>query len=193
MDTQSIGLLLSIGTGEAKISRFKDGTFGKYSGYWKAARKLASDSARVHGQLEGLKRVYGLPYYRFDVPREHSLAKIKLDEFKPDTLDKIEHITTKYCDEPRVREQLIEVANILVKQRRERAESDMWGLVSQGKQYRCTWPKCRRCQLLRPRKKDLESHLRVKHSLSGENLEKQLEQGVVPRTKPETSSAGLEI
>jgi hypothetical protein len=63
-----IALLLSIGTGESDIvSRFGDGPIGKYRAYFNAAKKLASDSQQVHKRLEGYKKPFQLPYYRFNV------------------------------------------------------------------------------------------------------------------------------
>ncbi|OCL02481.1 FabD/lysophospholipase-like protein, partial [Glonium stellatum] len=135
-DPKSVSLLLSIGTGESKINRFKDGPVGKYRGYLNAARRLASSSAAVHENLQALGKAFGIPYYRFNVPG--GLGKMKLDEWKPrrgrkeGTLEKICSLTENYCNQSDVRKQLVKVAQILVEHRKDRAKSDMWGLVSKG-------------------------------------------------------------
>ena len=55
-NTGSITLLLSIGTREIPISRFKKGLLRKYLGYINAARRLASDSEALYYRLKGHKQ-----------------------------------------------------------------------------------------------------------------------------------------
>lgn len=192
-DAKSIALLLSIGTGKIPISRFEKGLLRKYLGYINAARRLASDSEAPHQRLEGHKQIWDLPYFRFNVPEGLGLDKIKLDEWitpgrfrkcQESTLGKIARVTEKYCEQEEVRKQLKKVAEILVNHRKEREKSDLWGMVSRGVQYRCTYKKCHRSQELRPRREDLEIHLRVEHKVKDNDLQKWLKQGICPPLKP---------
>ncbi len=183
-----IELLLSIGTGEAKpIRRIGTGCCNKYWTYLNAARQLASQSADAERNIGNIQGAFNIPYYRFNVPPEKNLWKIKLDEWrKPSkllgrkgTLERIERITDEYCDQTEVTEQIKQVARILVDNRRKRAESDMWGLVASGKQYRCTVMGCRKQQELRPREGDLKAHLVGYHQITDEGeLENLLKEGV---------------
>lgn len=176
-DPDSIKLLISIGTGESTISRFEKGAFKKALGYINAARKLASDSEETHKTMEQMKEKWHVPYHRFNVPVKFGLGKMKLDEFKHSTLEKIESDTKKYCSE--IEGELKEMAKILVENRRRRSKSDLWPLVSTGKQYRCTVDKCRRTQELLQRVKDLRGHLET-HALAHTNLDSLVEKGTYP-------------
>jgi Patatin-like phospholipase len=184
-----IELILSIGTGESKVSRFANGRLAKYWTYFNAAKKLASDSNNAHEQMENLKNIVDVSYYRFNVPEHYKLGKIKLDEFKTtkglrgrkeSTLRMIERVTEDYLEEEVVKQDIIKVARILVDQRRKRSQSDMWGLVASGRQYRCTVRGCRRCQELRARKRDLEDHLITKHNLGTDSVAERVKLGICP-------------
>lgn len=176
-DPKSIKLIVSIGTGESTISRIEKGSFKKALGYINAARKLASDSEVAHHQMEQLKEKWGVAYRRFNVPLKFGLGKMKLDEFKADTLANIERDTHHYCDS--IESELEEVAKILVENRRQRSQSDLWPLVSTGTQYRCTVDKCHRTQELLQRDKDLRMHLET-HNLASSKLDKYVENGKCP-------------
>jgi len=177
-DPLSIKLLVSIGTGESTISRFEDGPFKKALGYINAARKLASDSEETHKTMEQIKRQWSVPYHRFNVPVKFGLGKMKLDEFKHNTLENIERDTTKYCST--IGDELRRVATVLVENRRRRSKSAMWPLVSTGKQYRCTINKCHRTQELLQRREDLLVHLDT-HTLDGKDtLDDLIERGTCP-------------
>ncbi|RDW61321.1 hypothetical protein BP5796_11213 [Coleophoma crateriformis] len=178
-DPSSIKLLVSIGTGESSISRIENGSFKKALGYINAARKLASDSEGVHKTMEQMKEKWEVPYHRFNVPLKFGLGKIKLDELKHDTLEKIEKDTTKYCNT--IEKELELVAQILVDNRRNRSKSDMWSLVSTGKQYRCMVKKCRRTQELLPRESDLREHLKTAHeNLTSSKINGYVQLGTCP-------------
>jgi hypothetical protein len=177
-DTKCIKLLLSVGTGLSRISRYQDGWLGKYVGYINAMRKLASDSQKTHKDMEKTKKVWKIPYHRLNVPEELGLGEMKLDEYKQKTLAKIEKITEKYCDT--IEEELLQIAKTLVEHRRRKSRSDLWSLVSTGKQYRCTFEKCRRSQELLQRKNDLHSHLKEGHDLPDKDLRKYTLEGTCP-------------
>jgi hypothetical protein len=189
LKNHGIALLLSIGTGESGIVRLGDGPIGKYRAYFNAAKKLAGDSQQVHKRLEVLKKVIKLPYFRFNVPLKYGLGDMKLDEWKKPnpikgrkkgTMDTIEEKTTAYCNEPDVRQSLKDVAQVLVDHRKNRASLDIWGLISSGKQYRCTMEGCRRVQQLRPRREDLVEHLKQRHNLRDHQLEEKIKAGICP-------------
>jgi hypothetical protein len=185
-------LLLSIGTGDMpSISRIakEDAPLKKYTTYFNAAKKLASDARDVHERLQVRKEYRKLPYYRFNVPKNRGLDKIKLDEWKGPkwycpsrrrTLDKIRDATEAYCNELDTRAHLKEVAKILVKRRNARKTHDLWPLVSRGEQYRCTFQDCKMCQRVLPRKDDLICHLRTKHGVKEEEMEEWLRKGLCP-------------
>jgi hypothetical protein len=194
-----VGLLLSIGTGESNFSRFEKGPLKKYLGYLNAARKLASDSEAPHSRLEAQKLWRQLPYYRFNVPTEFKLGKMKLDEWKTlsrfsacqeSTIDRIKRLTTEYCNDSAVKRELKKVAKILVDNRKDRAESDLelWAFRCSGLQYRCTVQRCPRCQELRLREGDLKAHLKEKHpdqSANGETLDEWILKGACPPLRRE--------
>jgi Patatin-like phospholipase len=185
-------LLLSIGTGDMpSINRIakEDAPLKKYATYLNAAKKLASDARDVHERLEVRRQFYGLPYYRFNVPKDRGLNKIKLDEWKVPkwycpsrrhTLDKIRDATEAYCNETGTRNRLKDVATILVARRNARKTHDLWPLVSRGEQYRCTFQDCKMCQRVLPRKDDLVCHLRTRHGVKEDEMKEWLIKGLCP-------------
>lgn len=72
-DKGSVGILVSIGTGQSKVSRFAKGSWGKYFAILKAAKQIAVNAEDVHDRMDdnlnpspgnsGPRR-----YYRFNVP-----------------------------------------------------------------------------------------------------------------------------
>lgn len=66
----SIGLLISIGTGQSEVSRFGKGRLRKYHAILLATKQIAVDSEKVHEQM---RRKFPIndgktKYYRFNVP-----------------------------------------------------------------------------------------------------------------------------
>lgn len=192
-NVDNVALLLSIGTGDSDISRFEKGPLRKYLGYFNAARKLASDSKAPHERLLAQKQWReDFQYHRFNVPTEFDLGKMKLDEWKKpgplnscteSTIEKIRKTTERYCDQQKVKTRLQNVARILVRQRKLRAESDLWPFRCSGLQYRCTVKKCPRCQELKLRREELEDHLKEKHwneLRRGESLDSLVAKGTCP-------------
>ena len=192
-DASSISLLLSIGTGRSEVSRFDDGAFQKFYAYFKAAKKLASDSEGMHENFKRFKPE-GLQYYRLNVPNEHGLGDMKLDEWKKQgglkftktgigrrkesdsTLSKIKYITDSYCRLLTVRTELEGVAETLVNHRRARCrDSRLWELFSTGVQYRCMVRKCRKAMELRPCRDSLQHHLVMAHDYRDDNEDERKE------------------
>lgn len=200
-DASSISLLISIGTGQSEVSRLADGAFRKFYAYFKAAKKLASDSEGMHDNFLRIKPE-DLQYSRLNVPNEHGLGDMKLDEWKKQgglkftktcvrrrkesdsTLSKIKYITDSYCKQPTVKAELEKVAEILVNHRRARCrDSRLWELFSTGVQYRCMARKCRKAMKLHPCRDSLQHHLIMKHDYRDETedereeLEKKIDEG----------------
>jgi hypothetical protein len=72
---KSIGLLLSIGTGVSKLSKFAEGPLKRYYTYFKAAKKLAVNAEKVHEHMErelSPRENEEQTYYRFNVPIQAS-------------------------------------------------------------------------------------------------------------------------
>ncbi|KAL9116602.1 MAG: hypothetical protein Q9187_006872, partial [Circinaria calcarea] len=176
----AVALLLSIGTGESRISRFAQGKWSQVYQFLKAAKKLASDSQKVHDDMvrfsENGKR---FPYYRLNV--RDGLSEMKLDEWKKakggrlDTLDQLTSATDEYLRygfiDPQktvsVKQHLRDIAEKLVNARRLRASSACWEAVALGVQYRCTIEHCHRGQTLQKTSIDLWKHFRRYHKMSG--------------------------
>jgi hypothetical protein len=70
----SVGLLVSIGTGQSKVSRFATatGSLSKYFTFFKAVKRMATNGENVHLRMQNdnLPTTGGSPrrYYRFNVP-----------------------------------------------------------------------------------------------------------------------------
>lgn len=178
-DHKYVKLLLSIGTGQTDIKRIKRGNFRKYLAYAKAARMLASDSEQTHQGLKSAAKQWKIPYYRFNVPLKDGLGKIKLDEYRDDTFQRIREMTERYCKTKD--KDLARVARILVENRHARKDRSLWQLKATGKRYRCTQEYCTRCQELLLRKEDLEDHLEQQHPfLSPAQKDLFVRQGTLP-------------
>lgn len=162
-------LMVSIGTGEAKgIHRIpKTGGLQQLYGYWRAAKKLASESAEAHQSMSHHAETpsNGWTYHRLNVSRRYELGNMKLDEWKRNkkTLRKIEDETMKYCDE--IRAELEEIATQLVDRRRARCKSADWDFFSTGDQYRCILTPCNKPQKLFRTRDALRKHLKTVHPL----------------------------
>jgi len=115
------------------------------------------------------KQYNQLPYHRFNVPFKDGLGKIKLDEFKPEVLKKIEAITLTYCDT--IQAELEEVAKILIAHRRARAGTPTWEMVSTGVQYMCPISTCSSGKTRRPSADNLRKHLIKRHQFLDEPQE----------------------
>jgi hypothetical protein len=171
---KALGLLLSLGTGESKESRFA-GKWARLYQYFRAAKKLASDSRTVHmGMLTHSENGARFPYYRFDV--KEGLGEMKLDEWhkahngKPSTRDYIREMTEKYLNgnfdaQYTVNQKLEVVAETLVGARRRRASTPRWEMVALGTRYRCPLLDCHNGQKVRNTALNLRKHLCTTHKM----------------------------
>jgi hypothetical protein len=212
-DRRSVGLLVSIGTGQFKHSKFATGPL-RHIALLSAVKHIVTDGENVHQRMEndnlpnnkeGQRR-----YYRFNVPYERQsrsaaagtettwpvkarhLGEMAIDEWKAEsrlfqrrcntTLRDIKAATEAYLASREVQADLEEVARILVETRRERCQEDYWELVSTGTQYRCVYTQCHslKSQKMRVRERNLRSHLRKAHSLTGAEIDKYVDLGRCP-------------
>lgn len=206
MNNENVGavaLLLSIGTGESRISRFAQGKWSQVYQFVKAAKKMASDSQKVHDDmLRFSENGTRFPYYRFNV--RDGLSEMKLDEWKKakggglGTLGQLTSATQEYLrhgfiNQQRtisVRQSLYEVAEKLVAARRQRASSARWEAVALGVRYRCTIGHCRSGQKLRGTSMELWRHLCKSHDKPGPadctDEERRTIQGLIDRGRVES-------
>lgn len=189
-----IGLVVSIGTGEAGRAHFHWSKWKKASYYLNAMKDLATDSQKQHRIMQNIteNNAYpGLNYHRFNLPKHQGLRNMKLDEWQEKgtwratkrgmkkrekgTLDKIEHLTRIYCERSDVRDEITRVAKILVDHRRARCtDSRKWDLWATGIRYRCTVQNCDKSQKLRPSRQNLIHHIRQAHRFSDETPEEKV-------------------
>ena len=177
--SNSVALLLSIGTGKSKIVKYASKKWSQLYTFIRAAKQMASDSEDTHEKTSSLsKHGEGFPYYRFNVAK--GLSDMKMDEWKkarrgkPSTLEQITVSTQAYLDgyidddkSISVRARLEEVAEKLVLARRQRAATPQWEAIAQGVRYYCRYPGCNKPQKERETRLDLWRHLTETHNLPG--------------------------
>lgn len=152
-DYNVVALTVSIGTGQSgSMSRFGEGIFGKFWAYVNFAKKWASDSVRVHLDMQNAtQQGRKHPYKRFNVVE--GLGDMKMDEWKNKnwarrprrenkTIAHIRIVTRMYLDQEKTRQDLEYIADMLVANRRVRSGSSRWALVASGERYRCTCTPC---------------------------------------------------
>jgi hypothetical protein len=117
-------------------------------------------------------------------PLDRGLGKIKLDEWKSrgwwrkeSTQEEIERITNEYLKDANVKSQLTEIAEMLVSQRRARAQTERWAAFALGIRYECpvTHEKCPDDTWTDER--NLRRHLLEDHEIRVEHLEQHLNAG----------------
>ncbi|KAH0537476.1 hypothetical protein FGG08_005739 [Glutinoglossum americanum] len=180
-DLGNIALMVSIGTGMSPVSKFGQGLLGEYYAYFRAAKKLAVDSEKVHDIMTTVTGgTDGRPsYYRFNV--KDGLGEMKLDEWKSPsrwlrrkenlTLKRIREKTNNYLELEDVQRDLKKLAKILVENRRKRCKTAIWDIVCLGMQYRCCVEGCPKIHKMRRSARDLRIHLRKAHRLDETNDE----------------------
>ena len=172
--------ILSVGTGKNKeMSRFNGDGIYRYLNYLNFARKWASDSEGIHEKMDkarsDLDPLGAFEYCRLNV--EDGLGRMKLDEWhtrrsfgnkagvRNKTLETIREHTEKYLGGEKPQEMINKCAEVLVKIRRERAESNpqRWERACFGAWYQCRVPGCPRGEKKYPQQKDMQKHLLYKH------------------------------
>ncbi|KAI4172507.1 MAG: hypothetical protein LQ343_003501 [Gyalolechia ehrenbergii] len=155
---ESIELLLSLGTGNAKGNTTK----AKHS----LQKKLNDISELVHQKILQARKVDGFTYCRWDV--QDGLQDVRLDEWKPiesgeTTRTRIEKATNRYLESPEVETQIRDCADLLVHARLLRAQTMRWEMFATGTRYRCPIPKCPHQSLRFQNRNELMDHLQAVH------------------------------
>ncbi|KAL9602366.1 MAG: hypothetical protein Q9219_001932 [cf. Caloplaca sp. 3 TL-2023] len=155
---ESIELLLSIGTGNAKGNTTK----AKHS----LQKELNNISDLVHQKICQARKEDGFAYYRWDV--QGGLQDVRLDEWKPiesgeTTRARIERATNRYLESPEIDKQVRECAEILVHARLLRAQTMRWEMFAAGTRYRCPLPSCPYQSLRFQNRNELMDHLQAVH------------------------------
>ncbi|KAI4146905.1 MAG: hypothetical protein L6R39_003298 [Caloplaca ligustica] len=155
---ESIELLLSLGTGNAKGNTTK----AKNA----LQKELNNISDVVHRKIEEAQNQDGFSYYRWDV--QDGLRDVRLDEWKPiedghTTLNRIKEATKAHLESPRVQDQIRVCAENLVHARRQRAQTMRWEMYATGTRYRCPMPECKYQSRRFQNRNELMDHLQTEH------------------------------
>ncbi|KAI4130347.1 MAG: hypothetical protein LQ338_001782 [Usnochroma carphineum] len=155
---ESIELLLSLGTGNAKGNTTK----AKHS----LQKELSDISDLVHQKIKAAQKQDVFTYYRWDV--QDGLQGVRLDEWKPIdsgeiTRARIERATNRYLGSPQVQAQIRECAEILVHIRLQRAQTMRWEMYATGTRYRCPIESCGHQSLRFQNRNELMDHLQTEH------------------------------
>ena len=136
-DPQPVGMILSIGTGEAKSS----GLIGAFRRRRSSAGRVQRGQlVNVDEQLDALSRRDGFRYTR--LPGPIYLNDLGLNEWQDDpssehTFDRLQKSIDAYCDNKEVNGQLESCAEYLVDVRRKRAKTQQWARFALGIFYTC--------------------------------------------------------
>ncbi|KAL8812011.1 MAG: hypothetical protein Q9223_001302 [Gallowayella weberi] len=155
---ESIELLLSLGTGNAKGSTTK----AKRA----LQRELNDISDLVHRRIGDASRLLKFSYYRLDV--QDGLQDVRVDEWKPiasgdTTRARIELATTRYLQATDIRGKIRECAITLVHARSLRAQTMRWECYATGTRYRCPMPACQDQPRRFQTRNELMDHLQMEH------------------------------
>jgi len=136
-------------------------------------------------------------YFRFNV--QEDLGKIKMNEWKDrrddgnggtgTTIDYIRTCTLKELRKPLVQQELIRLARMLVKRRRERArdDRDRWERFACCTRYKCSSDECRLVSgdfLSVPIRREMKRHLEGVHQVPVNLIEARLEECCEPPKFP---------
>lgn len=136
-DPQPVGMILSIGTGEAKSSGLIGALRRRRSS---ASRVQRGQLVNVDEQLDALSRRDGFRYTR--LPGPIYLNDLSLNEWQDDpssehTFVRLQKSIDAYCDNDDVKGQLQSCAEYLVDVRRKRAKTQQWARFALGIFYTC--------------------------------------------------------
>ncbi|KAL8703259.1 MAG: hypothetical protein Q9201_003565 [Fulgogasparrea decipioides] len=155
---ESIELLLSLGTGNAKGNTTK----AKHS----LQKELNDISDLVHRKVVEASEKDAFSYYRWDV--QDGLQDVRLDEWKPGssgemTLARIERATNRYLESKHVRDTIRGCAISLVNARMLRAQTMRWESYATGTRYRCPITACEYQSMRFQNRNELMDHLQKVH------------------------------
>jgi hypothetical protein len=134
---QPVGLILSIGTGEAKTSGLI-GAFRRRRS--SASRTQRGDLVNVDEKLHALSRREGFRYSR--LPGPSYLNHLSLNEWQDDpssenAFDQLQKSVNAYCDTQEIDKELQSCAEYLVEVRQKRAKTQQWARFALGIYYTC--------------------------------------------------------
>lgn len=160
-------VIISIGTGESYVRRFATAEgFSEVFQAIRAAKGLATDTHKTDELLRKITQKRKDSYFRFNA--DERLGKIKLDCWKKakgsrlSTADEIQRITEEYLNTGEVTEEIDHLAEILVQNRRMRANTDGWDERLFGLKWRCMIENCPEGPSPR-RRAELKNHLQEYH------------------------------
>lgn len=170
-NSAAVRLLLSIGTGQAEVTRIGRGRFSRTIQAGKAAIGVLTGTEETHHHL--LERASDLAdtltYERFNVPKALGIGAMPMDVWNEKVRERIRAKTEEYLNspgskgEPSEDEKLRVIAEMLVKARRERAATRRWPISTSQVRYRCTIEKCDNGQKVRNTFDEMWSHIQREH------------------------------
>ncbi|MCJ1315256.1 hypothetical protein MMC15_000572 [Xylographa vitiligo] len=168
----AVRLLLSIGTGQSEVTRIGRGQIGRMLQAVKAGVGVLTETEETHNTMtKRAADIETLTYRRFNVPKALGVGQMRMDVWNPAVQQRIETLTTEYLDKPAAHkgalkedERLQELAAMLVKARRERAQTGRWPISTSQVRYRCTVDKCDNGQKVRNTFDELWTHIAQEHA-----------------------------
>ena len=168
--TDSIGLLMSIGSGAVALPRtdlFSRLLRPRDALLWRANKSAASQTEVVHERMLNLTLDGSIQVYR-RLNVQKNLEDVGFDEWKPKesgstTRKIIEDATTKYLKQEEVRCILEDCAFRLVETRRARAQTPNWEGFALGIRYQCPFGDCTKAGTLYHVREDMLDHLQRLH------------------------------
>ena len=173
----AIALTVSIGTGKPRDQlNIKGHQFiSKLGAYLRWTTHITTDAEITHSTMVSIHHASPTKYHRLNV--EDGLQDVKLGEWKMTrsetgvervTLNRIKEATRAYLDKPEVQEQLHDIAEILVHNRRARCITSRWINVATGQEYHCTIKGCLQRATCHFSMDGLRQHIIVDHGLGNE-------------------------
>ncbi|MCJ1356604.1 MAG: hypothetical protein MMC33_006599 [Icmadophila ericetorum] len=170
-NSAAVKLLLSVGTGQAEVTRIGRGRLSRMVQAGKAAVGVLTGTEETHQHmLERASDLSGtLRYERFNVPKALGIGEMPMDIWNDKVRERIKTKTEEYLNSPSVKGELSEdenlrsIAQMLVKARRERAATRRWPISTSQVRYRCTVEKCDNGQKVRNTFDEMWSHIQREH------------------------------
>lgn len=146
MHEQKPTMIVTIGTGRPKekktepkkarkVSYIKD-----WSNVIKVMKNLITESQKIADRVEEKCADRSIDHYRWNVA--NGIGDMVLDEWTQDTKRNILDYTKQYLLKRKVHLRLLQCARILVRIRRERADTERWESFAQKSEYYCPDPHC---------------------------------------------------
>ena len=176
--TESIGIVVSVGTARRDEGSLSRGPFAFRSEVKEIAQK-ATDTERVHRDMEAKSLTEGFPYYRLNDP---SGLKMQLDEWEPrpilfngrdsgsETLERVRIAFNRWITNDENRNLIQRCAEDLVICRRARSVNlARWERYATGAEFTCPMQRCQRESF--DDREQFREHLRTAHKFNPQDLE----------------------